>query len=159
MIFGLQVKDVRCANRTASTVIDFMEKFRNAKTDAKGYLLSPNSKKKNNPYLGVLAAGPVAGAEGKYSVRIGLPKPLKQFAGSRYGCWTSGPNKGQPNGFEFVGFSSMKAACEFVKSIKTLADNNDVEGFLQWLNNGDGSHRFYKNIDEYYRNAKKMMLA
>jgi hypothetical protein len=155
MIFGLQVKDVRRANRTASAVIDFMEKFRNSNTDAKGYLLSRNSKKKN-PYLYVFGAGPVAGADGKYSVRINLPEPLKQFSGSRYGCWKE---TGLPNGFEFVGFSSIKAACDFVKSIKTLADNNNVEGFLQWLNNGDGSHRFYDKQGNHYRNAEKMMLA
>ncbi len=150
MIFGLQVLDVRRANRTAAAIERMMEAWAEKPVDKNGYVLSRRSNKKI-PYEYVLHAGPVAKADSKYSVRINLPLELKQFAGSRYGCWKQ---TGLPNGFEFVGFNTQKAACEKVKSIRQMAVDGDVEGFTQFLKEGDGSDRYYKSINEYYRNAR-----
>ena len=155
MIFGLQVLDVRRANRTAAAIDRMMEAWAQKPTDRNGYVLSRRSNKKI-PFEYVLHAGPVARRDSKYSVRINLPLELKQFAGSRYGCWK---NTGLPNGFEFVGFNSQRAACEFVKEIHQMAVDGDVEGFTQFLKSGDGSDRYYKSINEYYRNAQALLAA
>jgi hypothetical protein len=160
MIFGLQVQDIRGTKangplRTAAAILDMMDAWASKSTDKNGYVLS-RRKNKKIPFEYVLHAGPVAGAESKYSVRINLPKALKQFAGSRYGCWKA---TGLPNGFEFTGFSSQKSACEFVKSIREIALAGDVDGFTQFLLKGDGSDRYYKSLNEYYRNAKTYYKA
>ena len=160
MIFGLQVTDIRGTKangplRTSAAILDMMDAWANKPTDKNGYVLS-RRKKKKLPFEYVLHAGPVAKVESKYSVRINLPKALKQFAGSRYGCWKA---TGIPNGFEFTGFSSIKSACEFVKSIREMAVSNDIDGFTKFLKTGDGSDRFYKNLNEYYRNARSYYNA
>ena len=165
MIFGLkEIKDIRNANRTSIAILTFMDKWASKKADKNGYVLSRVSTKKI-PFEGVFHAGPVAGADSKYSVRISLPLELKQFAGSRYGCWAL---TGLPNGFEYVGFRTQKDACEFVKTIRDLAVAGDVNGFTKWLDAGDGSNRFYEKKTainpntgrrKYHRNAQSFANA
>ena len=133
MIFGEHVQDIRNAARTAEALVRFHEKFQRAARDRNGFLKS-KVKTKKIPYAHVYHAGPVAG--GVYTVRIGLPRDLKQFSGSRYGISRT---TGQPNGFEFVGFETQRAAAEYVRSV---ADMKYPE-FLAWLQKGDGSHKFY----------------
>jgi hypothetical protein len=154
MIFGLQtIPDIRRATRTAAAIDRMMDAWASKTTNKNGYVMSRRSNKKI-PYEYVLHAGPVAKHDSRYSVRINLPLELKQFAGSRYGCWKQ---TGLPNGFEFVGFNTQQAACEFVKSIHQMALNGDVQAFTQFLKTGDGSDRYYKNLNEYYRNAHSYM--
>ena len=165
MIFGLkEIKDVRNANRTSLAILDYMDKWASKNVDKNGYVLSRKAAKKI-PFEGVFHAGPVAGADSKYSVRINLPLDLKQFAGSRYGCWAK---TGLPNGFEYVGFRTQKDACEFVKQIRDLAVAGDVNGFTNWLDKGDGSHRYYEKKTSinpktgrrnYHRNASSFANA
>jgi hypothetical protein len=134
MILNFQVQDVRHTNRTVNAIETFQDKLSSMKTDAKGFLLSRVSTKKI-PYAFVYHAGPVANAEGKYSVRINLPIALKQFAGTRYGIWKA---TGQPNGFEFTGFSSQTQAAQFVKNLANMS----FKEMLQFLKEGDGSDKF-----------------
>jgi hypothetical protein len=135
MIFGDQVQDIRNAARTAEAVVRFHEKLQRAPRDRNGFIKS-RVKTKKISYAYVYHAGPVAGAESTYTVRMGLPRSLKQFAGSRYGI---SKVTGQPNGFEFVGFETQRDAAEYVKSIADM----DYRQFLAWLQKGDGSHKFY----------------
>ena len=142
MIFGDHVQDIRNAARTAEAVVRFHEKFQEARrnhADRQG-LIRSRVKTKKIPYAHVYHAGPVAG--GAYTVRIGLPRDLKQFSGSRYGISRV---TGQPNGFEFVGFETQRAAAEYVRSISEM----NYRQFLQWLQKGDGSHKFY-GVDRSY---------
>jgi hypothetical protein len=133
MIFGDHVQDIRNAARTAEALVRFQEKLHHAARDRNGFLKS-KVKTKKIPYAHVYHAGPVAG--GRYTVRIGLPKDLKQFSGSRYGISRV---TGQPNGFEFVGFETQRTAAEYVRSIADMSYSE----FLAWLQKGDGSHKFY----------------
>lgn len=165
MIYGLkEIRDIRNANRTAMAISAYMDKWASKKVDKNGYVLSRKKNKSNNPFEGVFPAGPIAGKDSKYSVRISLPLDLKQYAGSRYGCWAQ---TGQPNGFEYVGFRTVKEGCEFVKTIRDLAVAGDVNGFTNWLDAGDGSNRFYEKKNSinpkngrrrYHRNAQSFIV-
>lgn len=141
MFFSNQVTDVRNSPRTMRAVLNFMDKWAKKSVDKKGYVLG--QKRKTIPFAHVLYA-PHLG----WHVRIGLPADLKFFAGSRYGV-----SKNQvPNGFEYVGFETMEQACKKVRAIRTLAVNGDVDGFMNWIDAGDGSHRWYDNrTGKHYR--------
>jgi hypothetical protein len=37
----------------------------------------------------------------------------------------------------------MEQACEKVRAIRTLAVNEDYDGFFNWIGTGDSTHRFF----------------
>jgi hypothetical protein len=119
-------------DETVEAIVRFYEKFQQMTGKGEHYAISKNKNKKVK-YANVYHAGPVC--SGNYSVRIGLPKQLKMFSGTRYGV---SKTTGLPNGFEFPHFESQKQAAEFIRNIGGMT----IGQFINFLKAGDGSGRF-----------------
>ena len=117
---------------TIEAILRFYEKFQNMTNKGTEYIMSKKADRKVK-FAYVHHAGPVC--SGNYSVRIGLPKELKMFAGTRYGV---SKVTGLPNGFEFKHFETQKEAADFVRNI----GNMTIGRFIDFLKAGDGSGRY-----------------
>ena len=124
---------------TIEAIVRFYEKFQ-AITDKGNHSALSKNKNKKIKYAYVYHAGPVC--SGNYSVRIGLPKELKMFSGTRYGV---SKTTGLPNGFEFKHFETQKEAADFVRNIGSMK----IGRFIDFLKGGDGSGRYMTRSTDY----------
>ena len=150
------IVDIRASARLKREIENYMEKWANLPVDSKGRVLGRVRKpNKHNgmviPFQHVCFA-PHLG----WHVRIGLPKMLWQYAGSRYGISVDG----KPNGFEYVGAESMEQAAGFVAKIREWAieglNTGDYRHFMNWLDAGDGSHRYYDRSGAWSKHLSAM---
>jgi hypothetical protein len=152
------IVDIRATSRLKHEVETYMEKWTKLPVNARGQILSKSKRKPNSftgqviPFAHVFFADHLG-----WHVRIGLPKALKQFAGSRYGVSKS---TWLPNGFEYVGAESMEEAAGFVAKIREWAieglESGDYRHFMNWLDAGDGSHRYYNRSGAWSKHLSAM---
>ena len=151
MFFSNQVTDVRNSPRTMRAVLNLMDKWANLPVDSKGRVLGRVRKPNKHNGMVISFQHVYFASHLGWHVRIGLPADLKFFSGSRYGA----SEDQVPNGFEYVGFETMEQACEKVRAIRTLAVNEDYDGFFAWISTGDGTTRFFdKKTGKHYRSPK-----
>jgi hypothetical protein len=139
------IVDIRNSARLKRNVENYMQAWSETPVDRYGRVLSKFERKPNRftgqsiPYAHVFYADHLG-----WHVRIGLPRGLKQYSGSRYGVSRTTQ---LPNGFEYVGFADMKEAARAVAQIRKWAveslNTGDYSNFINWLDAGDGSHRYY----------------
>ena len=111
----------------------FWNKLKSMPTDKDGLIIGGQK-----PYKFVCGSGPI---DKGWVLRLGLPKALKIFAGSKYGT-VKNPKTGdmEPLGLSFDNFNSAKEASQFLQLMLT-----DFETFVDTIIQGDGT-RYYQQI-------------